>query len=123
MVFGLAGLFYEDGKSDFDVSGSDPEKQQYLAIPVGLGFESRMASWLKLRGSVTQNVLIDRDRYSNGTADIERNSEDDTVVTIGSSVTYDNFTLDATLEGSGAAGNGKINGNTLMANAGLTYGF
>lgn len=122
MVYGLGGLYYEKGESDYDTATTD-KKETYLSIPVGLGFEAGMTSWLKLRGSVAQNVLIDKSDSVDGTNDRKSEGQDDTIVTLGSSLLFQNFSLDATLEGTGSAGSGKVNGNTLMANVGATYNF
>lgn len=122
-VFGSAGLFWLDDKSDYDAAGVPNRKIQQLSLPVGLGLEVKAASWMKLRGSVTQHVLVHQVKTRNATVDNKVENADSTVVTLGTGILFDKFTFDATLEGSGATGNGEVNGVTLLANAGLTYEF
>ncbi|MGE0529384.1 MAG: hypothetical protein AB7G93_17045 [Bdellovibrionales bacterium] len=119
-VFGSAGIYWDDQKSDFEVDGATDKKQKYLALPVSLGLERILRDWLILRGSVTQNVLIHKDEFKDGTNDSKKENFDSTTVTLGTGLTFESLVLDATLEGSTT---GKLNASTLMANLGLTYIF
>ncbi|MCB0412679.1 MAG: hypothetical protein KDD22_09145 [Bdellovibrionales bacterium] len=121
-VFGSAGLLWDKAKTDYTGATTDVDAET-LALPAKLGFESTLTGWLKFRGSVTQNMILDRSKTKNATQDVKTESIEDTTVTLGTSLYFENFTLDATLEGSGSAGSGKVNGNTLMANAGVLYSF
>jgi hypothetical protein len=122
-VFGSAGLYWKSEKVDFDGAGVTSHKFEETSIPCTLGLETRAASWLKFRGSVTQSVLIHQTKTRDGTIDNKQENMDSTIVTLGTGVVFDKFTLDATLKGSGAAGNGQVDGTNLMANAGLSYEF
>jgi len=123
MIFGMAGLTYSKGVSDYEAAGQKDDESISWALPIGLGLESQLTSWFAIRGSVTQTVLVDKTERKNTASNSMKIGEDDTVVTLGSSFNYKDFVLDATLAGSGGTGTAQIDGNTLMANVGLTYAF
>lgn len=85
-------------------------------LPVLVGIEADAASWLTLRGSITQNVLYSSDKDQGADADTVPHS---TNVAAGAGLKFNQAVLDITLN---AAGTGNLNSN-LGANAGLTYMF
>jgi len=122
-VFGSAGLFWMNQESDYDAAGVQNGKYEQLSIPVALGLETSAASWLKLRGSVTQHVLIHQVKQRTATLDSKSENTDSTIVTLGTGIVFDKFVVDGTLSGTGSAGNGRLDGDNLMANIGMTYEF
>ncbi len=119
-VFGIAGLKHNDTKVSPD-SGTSTTSTA-LTSPVGIGFETKALSWLALRASVTQNILIDQVKGSAASTDTEKLNQESTEVAAGLT-TYlaDNLHLDATFEG--ATSGGKLNGTTLAADMAVVYNF
>jgi hypothetical protein len=120
-VFGVAGLKHSDVK--ISPSTGPSTTSTVLTSPVGVGFEQKALSWLALRASVTQNVLIDQTKASSPTAgDEEKLNPESTEVAAGFT-TYlaDNLQLDATFEG--ATSGGKVNGTLLAADVAVLYRF
>ncbi|RYZ84805.1 MAG: hypothetical protein EOP04_17275 [Proteobacteria bacterium] len=91
-------------------------KTESNLLPVVVGIEADAASWLVLRGSVTQTVLLSSVKNATDT----RTKANDTTVAAGAGIKFNKFTLDGSLAGSTT---GQINGGSLLANAGLTYNF
>lgn len=92
-------------------------KSEALRLPIVVGLESAASDWLTLQASVAQRVLVDQNKETENTDSHDPNS---TVVAVGASIKWKKITLDTTLAGSTT---GNINGNSLFANAGLTYLF
>lgn len=105
--------------NDKAATGSKVEK---TLMPVTIGIEADAASWLVLRGSVTQNVLLGSSKTTPtaGTAGDTKTIANNTTVNAGAGIKFNKFMLDATLSGQNT---GNINGTSLLANAGLTYNF
>ncbi len=120
--FVTAGLFRSESVVSYSAPGSNNDKTAILNLPLSLGLEVPANSWLTLRSAIKQSVLIEDTKRTNGTADLETNGTDDTVVSAGVSLLFERFSLDATLEGADS-GSGKVNGSALLANVGLKYSF
>lgn len=96
-------------------------KMTTSSLPLVIGMELDAASWLTLRGSVTQTVLLnDVKTTANGTDLVNSHQLNNTTVAAGAGVKFNKWNLDATLAGSTT---GDVNGNTLFANSSLTYWF
>lgn len=96
-------------------------KTDTTSLPFVIGVEADAASWLTLRGSVTQNVLLGGSKTTGTTPDNGLNSTDhNTTVNAGMGFKFTKAVLDIALSG---AGTGLINGSSFGANAGLTYLF
>lgn len=98
--------------------------QEQTQLPFILGVEADAASWLTLRASVKQNVLLGSTKVNAG--ETSSNIANNTTVAAGAGMKFNKFTLDTTLAAGsvpGSAGTGEINANNLMANASLTYMF
>lgn len=98
------------------------QKIKNMILPVSLGLEHAMNSWATFRGSIQQNVLLGstKDGTETAPADGEDTIENNTTVSAGVGLTYGNLTLDGVLS---AASTGNVNGNQVLANAGLIYRF
>ena len=88
-------------------------------LPVIIGVEADAASWLVLRGSITQNVLLGSSKANGGDADTIPNN---TTVAAGMGVKFNKFMLDAVLK-AGSTGNLGSDAANFASNASLTYMF
>ena len=95
-------------------------------LPVWIGLEVDAASWLTLRGSVTQTVLIDSlktEGTSLGTAQELAPGANNTVVAAGAGLKFNKITVDGTLQATAAATAQQLNGNSMLSTLGMTYNF
>jgi hypothetical protein len=117
--FYTAGL----GMENYTVKTPTEAKNDKLFIPLLIGLENSVNDWLTLRASVGQKVFLDQFKTASDTNNAPANT---TTVGAGAGIKWAKFTLDATLEGAAgaaAANTGRINGNSLLANVGMTYMF
>lgn len=114
----LADIYY-GAKLQIATRDIEGKKISSTDLPVFMGIEYGLTSWVTFRGSVSQNFLIGnvKDETVSTKADgISAN----TTVAAGLGFQHNNLQLDGTLT---AASNGAINGNQFLANAGVTYNF
>ncbi|MCC2678475.1 MAG: hypothetical protein K0R29_1051 [Pseudobdellovibrio sp.] len=117
-----SGFFYgaslNNSTSKEDVGDS---KTSSMTLPVWVGVEVDAASWLTLRGSITQTLqLLNNSKSETGgttTSELAPGAND-TVVTAGAGLKFNKITVDGTLQGST---NQQLNGNNLLAMLGMTY--
>lgn len=96
-------------------------KVEVTSMPFTVGVEADANSWLALRASVTQNVLIGSSKTTTaGTAGDALTLSNNTTVAAGAGIKWGKIDLDSTLQG---ATTGTVNGSSLLANAALTYKF
>ncbi len=98
--------------------------QEQTQLPFIMGVEADATSWMTLRASVKQNVILGSTKPNTG--DSTTNIDNNTTVALGAGMKFNKFTLDSTLAAGsvpGTAGSGAIDANNLMANASLTYMF
>ncbi len=100
-----------------DKLGSSDTKSESMKIPVTVGLETEANSWMVLRGSVKQNVLLAQGKEGD---DKTENSPNSTVVSAGPGFKFNNMTLDGTFAG---VSTGNINSTSFLANVGMTYSF
>lgn len=112
-----AGLTSSETKDDKGTKVKDTS----LKLPLIIGLEANAASWLTLRGSVTQNVLIQNEKSENATSTVSEASpgQNSTAFAAGAGLTLGKVVLD----GSILAGTQKVNGTDLLGTVGLTYAF
>ena len=94
-----------------------------LSLPITLGLEVDALSWLTLRGSVTQSVLISSSKLDLGatTPTEYAPGPNTTVAALGAGLKFNNkLTLDGTLS---TGSTQTVNTTNLLAQAGLTYLF
>lgn len=132
-VFYGASLENVDKKVSF--GGANVEtKTTSLNMPVILGMEVDANSWMTLRGSITQNVLIADSKVettpSTANAAFRANDvefapgKNSTVVAVGAGLKFNKVTVDGTLSGlTGATAGQNLDGNSLLSQVGLTYMF
>lgn len=96
-----------------------------MALPLIIGLEADAATWLTLRGSITQSVLINDRKVSpdvgNPTTDLSP-AENSTTFAAGAGLKFASVTLDGSILSGGAQNLDAGNGN-LFGKVGLTYNF
>jgi len=114
---------YVSSKTDEeDVGGTDSKTK---ALPVVVGLEYDAASWLALRGSITQNVIIG-ETETDGDKNTTQNSTD---INTGASLKFGDLTVDGLIGTSGNNGtagggeNGVLATDRLMTRVSMTYRF
>ncbi len=104
----------------------DEVKTSSLFLPITLGMEVDAASWLTLRGSVTQSTLIANsktDKNSGTSAELSP-GPNNTVASIGAGLKLNKLTLDGSLQGlTGGTQSQNLSANELLTQVGLTYLF
>lgn len=102
-------------------------KTTSTTLPLFIGMEVDAASWLTLRGSVTQTLeLLNSVKTENaGTTTVDKNpGSNDTVVAAGAGLKFNKISVDGTLQGAAAgANNQQLSGNSLLTTLGMTYNF
>lgn len=93
-------------------------KSTVSGLPLVVGMELDAASWLTLRGSVKQTVIVGENK--NESANTKSNLTNDTVVAAGAGLKWGKIELDGSLAGSTT---GNVSGNSLLADVALTYNF
>jgi hypothetical protein len=100
-------------------------KSTTMTLPLIIGMEADAASWLTLRGSVTQTVLINDDKVS---PDVGNPSKDlspgnnNTKFAAGAGLKLNAVTLDGSIL-TGGSQNLNAGAGNLLAEVGLTYNF
>ena len=101
------------------------QKSSTMALPLIIGLETDAASWLTLRGSVTQTVLINDDKVApdvgNPTKDLSP-GDNNTKFAAGAGLKLNAVTLDGTILANGSQALNAGTGN-LFTQVGLTYNF
>jgi hypothetical protein len=97
-------------------------KTETTTLPFTIGLEADATSWMVLRGSVSQNVLLGSTKTTTGGTGDADTTANNTTVAAGLGFKWGKTTLDATLK---AATTGTIgtDGNNFLGNAGLTHTF
>jgi hypothetical protein len=108
--------FFYGASITMGTSKTGTSKTEETKMPVIIGVEADAASWLTLRGSITQNVLIGSTKTTGSEADT---IAPNTKVAAGAGFKFNKAVLDVVLN---AGTSGALDAN-LGANAGLTYMF
>lgn len=95
-------------------------KYTETSLPVYAGIEAEATSWMVMRASVTQNVLLGSTKEATATGGEADTIANNTAVAAGVGMKWGKLTMDASLAG---ATSGDVNGSTLLSNAALTYMF
>jgi hypothetical protein len=120
LLYYTIGLRYYDDEAKFDAGGN--QSDEALALPLVLGLETKTKEWLTLRGSVRQEVLINKQEEKTAAGDsTETNNADDTVVAAGLGLTFGSLSFDATFEGSTT--NGEFDADDMFGFVGMNYSF
>jgi uncharacterized protein YodC (DUF2158 family) len=124
-------FFYGAGLSNasYKKTTAVPEtKTTSLNLPVWMGLEVDANSWMTLRGSITQSVLLNDSKTEStpvaGTDTEFSPGKSNTTVSVGTGFKFNKVTFDASLEGlTGSTATQQVNGTSLLGSAGLTYMF
>jgi hypothetical protein len=120
MVFASGGLNYSKRALTPNGGGAVVSLEDY-SLPVVLGLESQLNSWLVARASLKQNVLIDSMDSANGASDKKTIHDADTTVLVGMGFQVGDLTIDGVLEGLVAAD--KLNSTQLLSQVSVIYPF
>ena len=109
---------------------SDKKKSE-LSLPVIVGFETEATTWLVVRGSLTQTVLLNNKKDETAVASgagVPAPTEyspgkNDTTAAFGAGLKFNKLTVDGTMLAAGTANSQKINSSNLLTTIGLTYMF
>ena len=133
-----AALNMPTSSSDRGVSAAPELKTQATTLPLWFGVEADATSWLVLRTSLKQNVLLTEtktDTVSGTTVTSTKSNGNSTVATLGAGLKFGKLMIDGTVAGSTAytaAGvasasstqsSGTFGFANIMTNASMTYNF
>ncbi|MBV2168950.1 MAG: hypothetical protein KUL82_09600 [Bdellovibrio sp.] len=96
------------------------DSSETTTLPVWVGIEANATSWMVMRGSIKQNVLLNttKDKTPGGAGDTT--DLDSVVAAAGVGIKLNKGMLDATFTQAGA---GTINSDQLLSNVSYTYNF
>lgn len=117
-------VFYSIGlnQATAKITAGGETKVTSLTLPITVGVEVDAASWMTLRGSISQSTLINDTKTEAGgvtTAELAPR-ENSTTVAMGAGLKFNKLAFDGTLS---TATSQKIDATDLMAQAGMTYSF
>ena len=99
-LIAAAELNYVDANAK-DNKSKPEEKYSVLSVPLTLGLEADANTWLRMRGSVRQNVLIGQIKSTSGNTANDSNSYEnapnDTSVAFGAGASLNKFNFDVAL--------------------------
>ena len=108
-----------------DKTAAGTAENKNTMLPVTIGFEADATSWLTLRGSVAQNVLINS--YENKTAagvTTKGTDENTTRVNAGATLNFGKLTVDGAIGATSAGAKaGVLKTDDLLTRVGVTYNF
>lgn len=125
LFYGL-GLSSETIKVNLSVPAVVESKTTTMAMPLVVGMEVDAATWMTLRGSITQTTVINSSKTElNGTTSTEvAPGKNSTVAALGAGFKFNKLTVDGTLQGlTGDSATQDLNGNKLLGTVGVTYMF
>lgn len=116
------GFAYENRKWENSTAPtSTTDNVESTKLPVTVGIEAEANSWLTLRASIKQNVILGEVKTGTGEKSTVAN---DPTVNAGVGLRYGKATVDALLEGlSGSSASAKVNGSETLSKVSLTYMF
>ncbi len=105
-----------------EVTPAGGTKTETTSLPLTIGFEADANSWLTLRGSVRQSVLLDESK----TGADKTTAVNNTSLNLGMTLNYGRLMVDGVLSvtGVGAVNAGELNfGDTIASNVSIHYWF
>jgi hypothetical protein len=119
-LFVAVELDYLDNTANDSLGSALTEKATAYGLPVTLGVEGDANTWLRLRASVKQNVLLGNmkltEGLSNGNVNYFENAPNNTLVAVGAGTSFNAFNIDVALLQALQSDNAKVE-------ASLTYVF
>jgi len=96
------------------------------ALPLTVAFETEANSWLTLRGSVSQNVLINKVETKTTASTTEASGSNTTTVNAGATLNFGKLKVDGAIglgNAGGTTNTGSLNLDTALANVAVSYWF
>ena len=138
-----ATLFYKASyvlnKRELDTKDDGKATIDDYSVPVVVGLEHDSASWLTLRGSITQSIFNEQDNdydedllplvntnVVTANPDKKRTRRNTTTVAAGATLKFGDFSVDGLLardSGGTGATNGVLNSENLLTRVAMTYKF
>jgi len=120
-------LSMENDKVSYLTSGLT-SKTDYMRTPFLVGVEAEAASWLVLRGSISQTVLFGSKKTTDTSGNVTGDSAtNDTTVAAGAGLKFGKFTLDtfiaASTTGNVSLASDSGSGDKFLTQASLNYAF
>lgn len=115
------GIAYNQTNFKDDATTATVQQLDTTTLPVVIGLEAEAASWLTLRGSVTQDTNL-IGGVKNKAGDVNSTS-DNTTVAAGVGLKFNKLVLDGTLSSSKGQLFEALGTNGLAANTSMTYTF
>lgn len=111
--------------ASFQTTGPKLKSQ---TLPITIGMEAEATSWLTLRGSVSQNIILNDEEILVGTAVRERTVSNSTDVSAGATLNFGKLKVDGmigTTSSTGTAGTetGVLSTSNLLTRVGVSYMF
>ena len=103
-----------------ETNAANGVKVETASLPVTIGVEADAASWLVLRGSLVQPVLIGNSTLKTSAASNTDSMLDNNSVRFGSSLKFNKFAIDMLMY---AGTTGQLNANNFGTSAALNYVF
>ena len=119
-------LFYSvalnQGLTNTTTGAAAEVKTTTLSLPIVIGLEVEAASWMTLRGSVSQSTLINSSKTEQSGVSLAETDPgaNTTTVALGAGLKFNKLTFDGTLS---TATTQTVNTTNLLAQAGMTYWF
>lgn len=104
-------------------SGSTFGKVENSYLPVIVGIEADAASWLTMRASVQQNILLGTHKFDNNTTADADTWSNSTVVAAGLGAKWNKFIIDGSLKAASNGGNIDLGANNFLGQGSITYMF
>ncbi|MFN7728418.1 MAG: hypothetical protein ACK5P7_04620, partial [Bdellovibrio sp.] len=123
----VAHFFYgaqlDNGTEKNKATNANPEKVEFMVMPLYFGFEVDAASWLVVRANLRQNVLLNSVKQSSATAALDGdNNVDSTSAGLGAGLKFGKLLVDGTMA-AGTSGRLGSDGANFMSNLSATYMF
>ena len=116
-------FFYGVGLNSTKTEDSlgNKDESSKMSLPVMVGIEANAASWLTLRGSVAQDVLISDSKTEDNTGTLTETAPGTNTTTFaaGAGLKFNKVSIDGSL----LAGTQNLNANNMLGTVGLTYAF
>ena len=99
--------------SQEDKGNGSTTERDYTELPLTVGFETDATSWLTLRGSISQNIILNSIKTkTTGTAEVKSTGDNTTSVQAGATLNFGKLMIDGMIGTNGNNGVNAANGNS-----------
>ncbi len=116
--------------NDEDKAAASTTEKDYTELPLTVGFETDATSWLTLRGSISQNVILNNSKTKvTGSAETKATQDDTTSVQAGATLNFGKLMIDGMIGTNGTNGatagssNGVLDTDRLLTQVAVHYWF